>query len=259
MKDRTVSRMAPTPNGELHWGNLYNFSLTWAMVRKNQGKLWLRFDDIDQDRCEEKYATDTRKLLTFLGLDWDDEFSGQFNHLPEYKNYLERIPHYVCSCSRQDIHSRTGDYHYDGHCRDLGLQYQKNMTAIRFRSPKGSQNDFVIWRKENIPAYHLTSVSDDERLGINLIVRGEDLLESTEVQKELSASMKNDPLTKVDFIHHPLIHGLHGEKLSKSRGDGELVTLMKEGKNPEEIWKTFGKLIGKEIRSREDLFELVAK
>jgi glutamyl-tRNA synthetase len=257
MKFTPVSRLAPTPNGELHWGNLYNFSLTWAHVRKGKGKLWLRFDDMDRDRCEEKYAEDTRQLLKYLGLNWDEEFSGQYCYINDYRNYLAKIPHYVCSCSRQDIHARTGDYHYDGHCRNLGLKYEEGKTAIRFKSPRGFQHDFVLWRKENIPAYHLTSVSDEERLGINLIIRGQDLFESTEVQKELSATLPNDPLKNIQIIHHPLILGLQGEKLSKSRGDGELVTLMKQGKKPQEIWAELGKMLNKTLLSKDDLFNLI--
>jgi glutamyl-tRNA synthetase len=251
--NRPVSRLAPTPNGELHWGNLYNFAITWAHVRKAGGKLWLRFDDIDQDRCEEKYAQDTRDFLKYLGLNWDEEFSGQKKYIDDYWKYLQNVPHYVCTCSRQDIHSRTGDYHYDGHCRKLALKYESGKSSIRFLSPREPQHDFVLWRRENIPAYHLTSVSDEERLGINLIVRGVDLLESTEVQKELSQTLKSDPLGKIHFIHHPLILGLHGEKLAKSRGDGELVTLMKKGTSAEDIWKTLGALTGISLKGPMDL------
>lgn len=253
MNDHPVSRMAPTPNGELHWGNLYNFGLTWALVRQGQGKLWLRFDDIDRDRCEERYADDTRTLLRYLGLDWDEEFSHQVAHLDEYRSFLKKTPYYVCRCSRQDVHARTGDYHYDGHCREKGFSFEVAKSAIRFLSPQGPRHDFILWRRENIPAYHLTSVCDDERMGINLIVRGEDLLESTQVQRELSRSIPGDPLGGVTFQHHPLILSQDGQKLSKSRGEGTLMTLIRSGRSAESIWSELGVLLQKPIRGPQDL------
>jgi glutamyl/glutaminyl-tRNA synthetase len=248
-----ISRLAPTPNGELHWGNLLNFATTWSRVRKQHGKLWLRFDDIDQDRCEERFAEDTRTVLKYLGLAWDAESSNQIARLSEYRETLGKIPHYVCDCSRQEIYRRTGDFHYDGHCRTRNLSYVPLRSAIRFASPKGPAHDFVLWRREDIPSYHLTCVHDDTVMGVNLIIRGEDLLESTEVQKELSKALPGDPFSSIVFVHHPLILGVHGEKLSKSRGDGELMTLIRQGRGPEELWGELGKLVGRPLRSPADL------
>lgn len=239
-----ISRMAPTPNGDIHWGNLRNFAETWARVRLTHGKLWLRFDDMDQDRCEERFAEDTREILRYLGLHWDDELSGQRDRMEVYRRYLGSIPHYACECSRKEIHERTGDYHYDGHCRDRGLNYRPGESSIRFLSPRGPNHDFVLWRREDLPAYHLTSVCDDELLGVNLIVRGRDLLESTAIQRELSACLPSNPLGAVSFIHHDLLVGKEGEKLAKSRGDGVLTKLMREGVNPREIWKELGHRAG---------------
>jgi glutamyl/glutaminyl-tRNA synthetase len=254
MQKRIVSRMAPTPNGELHWGNFMNFALTWAAVKKQQGKLWLRLDDIDQDRCQERFAEDARFILGHVGLLWDEEFSGQIHHLEEYRHYLKSIPHYVCACSRQDIHQRTQDYHYDGHCRRLNLHYHPGANAIRFLSPKGPAHDFVLWRREDLPSYHLTSLADEERLGINLIVRGEDLLESTQVQLELSKTLAHDPLAKIHYIHHPLLLAHDGQKLSKSRQDGELLGLIKQGATAQDLWKELGSKMGMSLTKAEDLF-----
>jgi glutamyl/glutaminyl-tRNA synthetase len=248
-----VSRLAPTPNGELHWGNLLNFALTWASVRRGNGKLWLRFDDVDVDRCEPRFAHDAREILRYLGLDWDDEFSDQASHLADYRAFLERIPRYVCRCSRQEVFRRTGDYHYDGHCRTRGYSYEAGSSAVRFLGPKGPRHDFVLWRREDLPSYHLTSVRDDERMGIDLIVRGEDLRESTEVQRELSRALPTDPLRRVTILHHALLPGPDGQKLSKSRGDGELLQLIKRGAGPEELWAQLGTQVGVELRGPEDL------
>jgi glutamyl-tRNA synthetase len=80
--------------------------------------------------------------------------------------------------------------------------------------------DFVLWRREGIPAYQLVSLVDDLDFGIDLIVRGEDLRPSTEAQLYLASVLGQhfgaDRFAGVRFVHHPLISGKFGQKLSKS-------------------------------------------
>jgi glutamyl/glutaminyl-tRNA synthetase len=61
---------------------------------------------------------------------------------------------------------------------------------------------------------------DDDLLGVTLAVRGEDLRESTEFQRRLSGLLPGDPFAQVRVLHHPLINGPDGHKLSKSVGGG---------------------------------------
>ena len=64
-----ISRIAPTPSGFLHIGNIFNFYLTWKKVR--QGELWLRIDDGDAPRIRPEYVEDIFETLEWLGLDYD--------------------------------------------------------------------------------------------------------------------------------------------------------------------------------------------
>lgn len=258
-KPSYISRLAPTPNGQIHWGNLWNFALTWALVRRSGGKLWLRFDDIDSDRCEERFAEGTRQVLRFLKLDWDGEYANQRQHMQDYRNFLHQIPHYVCDCSRQDIHRRTGDFHYDGHCRQRELTYRAGENAVRFKHPLTPAGDFILWRREDLPAYHLTCLFDDMQLGTNLIVRGTDLIESSSVQQELSRSLPLDPFQYIDFIHHPLLLNRAGEKLSKSRGDGELLEMINKGAKGQDIFEELSLRVGLKtsINKAEDLLTIL--
>ncbi len=239
-----VSRLAPTPNGDIHWGNLVNFALTWGHIRRHGGKLWLRFDDIDEARCEALYADNTRTILNFLGLTWDQEYSNQLAQLETYRQFLGRIAHYVCDCSRQEIKNRSGDYRYDGHCRGRNLSYQAGNNAIRFLHPRDSAGDLVLWRREDLPAYHLTSVYDDWRMGINIVIRGQDLSESSLIQQHISATLPERPLQQVEFFHHRLITDQHGQKLSKSRQDGDLIQHFKAGMKASEFWRQISQLLG---------------
>lgn len=66
------SRIAPTPSGYLHIGNAYNFLLTEAIVRKANGSLRLRIDDLDAPRVRPEYLQDVFESLSWLGITPDE-------------------------------------------------------------------------------------------------------------------------------------------------------------------------------------------
>jgi glutamyl/glutaminyl-tRNA synthetase len=233
-----------------------NFALTWGFVRRHGGELWLRFDDVDQDRCDQRYIDSTKQVLSYLGFDWDHELAQQITHIERYRKLLHEIPHYFCDCSRLSITKRTGGHHYDGHCRERELLSSPGNGSVRFKHPTTPQKDFILWRREDLPAYHLTSLADDQEMGVTHIIRGADLIESTEVQQEISRSLADDPLHQVCFYHHPLILSAQGEKLSKSRGQGDLIQRIQAGYSAREIWQELGQLIGIEVSQIGDWLTL---
>lgn len=232
---KIVSRLAPTPSGPLHLGNILNFQLTWTMVRQQQGQLYLRLDDTDEQRCRPEYSTEIIETLQWLGLNWDGAIIRQSERRAEYQAALEALPHYVCRCSRKDIEAR-GALGYDGHCRTQALTFVPGQTQIRLLSPAPSQ-DIVLWRKENDPAYHLASLVDDTDFGITHIVRGEDLRESTDVQLMMAqlAPGRFGSFLKIQFTHHPLIVAADGSKLSKSTASQSIKAWREQGATQEDV------------------------
>jgi len=108
--------------------------------------------------------------------------------------------------------------------------------------------DFTIWRREGIPAYQLASLLDDLDYGVDCIVRGEDLRPSTEAQIHLASLLGKDfgaeRFSRTKFIHHPLIRGTGGRKLSKSdRADGLRNRAPKDG-NAEGLYCELSQAIG---------------
>lgn len=95
--------------------------------------------------------------------------------------------------------------------------------------PGREMGDFVVWQKNGLPAYQLASVADDEALGIDLVVRGMDLLPSTGAQAWLSGRMGATRFRDAVFLHHPLLLGPDGGKLSKSAGAESLHSLRERG------------------------------
>jgi glutamyl-tRNA synthetase len=104
------------------------------------------------------------------------------------------------------------------------------VTALRVAVPHGTvvhagdaavrldvdMGDFVVWRRDDLPAYQLVSVLEDRDLGVTHIVRGRDLLTSTAAQVYLSAWLDAEMVAQATYVHHELITDDTGAKLSKS-------------------------------------------
>jgi len=328
MNQKITSRIAPTPSGFLHAGNVYNFLLTYLFTRAFGGKLYLRIDDYDLPRYRRQYVENIFRVLDMLGIDFDGgpsgvgdfetKFSSKFR-LGAYQNALNKLEQkgvcYACECS----HSMKSSFKngiYTRVCADKNLKFKKDETAMRLRVLDGAEicvrqnlinfdalcgdadglanqtsdfccneqttqngvvnglknsanlvgsdrekpdgekfslnatenlnsanlgvlnltdeaafemekfaqaqsinlaqilGDFVVWKKDDTPAYNLASLVDDEISGVNLLVRGEDLLACSAAQK-YAAEILGYGFENANFIHHGLLaHG--GKKLSKS-------------------------------------------
>lgn len=283
MKD-IRSRLAPTPSGYLHMGNAVNFLQAWLLVRKEAGVLKLRIDDLDSDRCRPEYIEDIFRQLDWLGLDWDEGPSGpdDFNRchsqrlrLDRYREVLddlsESAPLYACTCSRKEILQRSPGGLYPGTCRRLSHP-PTGAHALRILVEPGTKmligaeavqldrelGDFVVWRRDDQPAYQLASLVDDRDDRVNLIVRGEDLRGSTGAQLYLAAQLGWEEFSRTRFIHHPLLPGPEGRKLSKSDSALSLAALRARGETPLLAYRAVAKQLGvnpAEITSLTDLLQ----
>ena len=66
-----VGRFAPSPSGRMHLGNLWACLLAWLAARSAGGRMVLRLEDLDPDRCRPEYCDQILRDLEWLGLDWD--------------------------------------------------------------------------------------------------------------------------------------------------------------------------------------------
>ena len=73
----------------------------------------------------------------------------------------------------------SGNLAYRINLDSLTSTFQDHINGKQSCLIKEDIGDFIIWRKDNIPSYHFATVVGDNLLGINNIVRGEDLLQST--------------------------------------------------------------------------------
>ncbi len=211
-----ITRIAPTPSGYLHLGNIYNFILIHKLVQEKGGTLYLRVDDNDHNRFKKEYLYDVFKSLEWLEIVPKGSFFAS-EYFQECLEALKQIPNYVCECSRKEIQARTGGTIYDGHCRSKKLVFAAEKNCIRFdANGEGALGDFILWQKENFPSYQLSSVVMDKIMNVDTIVRGVDLEESTNAQKLLAHYINYDFPSGNNLIHHDLLRDDEGKKLSKS-------------------------------------------
>lgn len=267
------SRLAPTPSGYLHLGNVFSFLLTWLLVRREQGELLLRIDDIDAERKRPEYVQDIFDTLDWLQLDYElgpkdaADFEtnwSQHHRLPLYENALQKLigmpgTLFACTCSRAQL-AQNGGSAYPGTCADKQLPLNTPEAALRLRVadsatvvipdavagtityPLGTTSgSFVVRRRNGLPAYQLASLCDDLHFGISSVVRGADLLGSTAAQLYLAEQLHEPVFTQAQFIHHPLLHDEHGVKLSKSEGALALRTLRANGNSPGYVYSWFAR------------------
>lgn len=249
-------RFAPTPSGFLHIGNALNFTLNWFVARLDGGKILLRIDDLDADRKRPEYVADIFESLEWLGLDWDEgprsqeDFEknwSQHRRLTLYFKALEKLRDtgllFACRKSRRDLAPFGGDYPPE--FREQNLRLDGEDVAWRIETPSGFPlPDFVVRRRDGIPAYQLASLVDDLHFGVTHVVRGADLEASTQAQLYLAECLGETNFLKIRFLHHPLITDEQGEKLSKSAGSTSLKAMRESGAGPEIVFRRVGEMLG---------------
>ena len=230
-----VGRFAPSPTGDLHLGTLTAAVASFLHARQANGSWLVRIEDIDPPREIAGSAESILKSLEALDLEWDGDVLYQSTRLNRYLALAHELvatgQAYYCDCSRQQIRSLTGSTRYPGTCRDKALT--SGDTAIRLRSDEGvtafldrlqgsverdtesTDGDFVIVRRDGLPAYHLAVVLDDAEQNITDVVRGVDLLDSTPLHIALQRRLG---LRTPRYWHIPLVTDTAGEKLSKRAG-----------------------------------------
>jgi glutamyl-tRNA synthetase len=270
------TRIAPTPSGFLHLGNALSFAITWALARRQQGIVVLRIDDLDNTRFRPEYLQDIFDTLDFMGLDYDEgprnpadfkENYSQHLRLPAYQALLDKLVAqgkvYACPCSRSQIAAVSPQGLYPLTCRDAQLPLHAPDAAWRIRIPDDTviafqdqllghctvplaleMPDFVVRRRDGIPAYQVASLCDDLEMGINLIVRGKDLMISTAAQLYLAQQIGATAFTNAQFVHHPIVSSSDGHKLSKSDDALSILEMRKSGLQPKELWNMLAGLAG---------------
>lgn len=260
-----LTRLAPTPSGFIHTGNIFNFLLNWLWARSNNGKVLLRIDDADAERKRDKYIDDIFRVLDWLVLDWDigptgpDDFEknwSQTNRTELYNTILTELAEknllFACECSRKNYQCNCAEKNISlSHAGvawkikttgDINIFFtDKNLGSINIDLANSSA--FIVKRKDGIPSYQICSLADDRHFGVTHICRGEDLLSSTAMQLYIDKQLNVPYFNHCTFWHHQLITDAAGNKLSKSAGAFEQSSITELIKK-EELIAAFARWAG---------------
>lgn len=253
-------RIAPTPTGYLHAGHALTFRTAFDRCRAQGGRLVLRVEDIDVQRCRPEFTAAAVEDLEWLGIACDEgpifQSSRREAYLAAWRVLRDGGWIYPCHRSRRDLavlapHEEEPVFPVEWRGDSSVRSDTPEGANWRFRVPDGETicfedgrmgwtermalrdfGDFVVWNRDNIPAYELAVVVDDIANGITEIVRGADLLTSTARQILIYRALgAKAPAT----FHTPLVMGPDGRRLAKRAGGWSLRDLRRQGTSAADV------------------------
>ena len=263
-----IARFAPSPTGYLHIGGIRTALINYLFVQKfkkenNNSKLFLRIEDTDKERSNEKYFESIISGLNWLNIKWDGKIIKQSNNIDIHKKIANKLLKnngaYKCICTQEELNQRRKKHLEKKEsikrlCKDCEsnekIQSITNNYCIRIKinendyteiedlvqgKIKVSNNEidnFILTRNDGSPTYMLSVVVDDYNMGITHIIRGDDHLNNAFRQYHLYKNL-NWEIPK--FAHIPLIHGNDGKKLSKRHGSTDINEFKNLGYLPDAI------------------------
>lgn len=272
---RGAGRYAPSPTGDLHFGNLRTALLAWLFARTTGRDFFIRVEDVDTQRSSSESAERQLEDLQALGITWDEAPEYQQDKFDNYQRILDRLPHYECYCSRKDIQEAASAPHaipgqYPGTCRTLSdaeraakreeLKAQGRVPSLRLKAEvsqwtvhdfyageyTGAVDDMILRRGGNANqgqdwAYNLAVVVDDASRGIDQVVRGDDLLPSAPRQAYLAHLLGYE---SPEYVHVPLVLNAEGKRLAKRDGAVTLRDMRAQGVTDADVVEKLGESIG---------------
>jgi glutamyl-Q tRNA(Asp) synthetase len=266
-----LSRFAPAPTGFLHLGHIVNALHVWGITRAAGGRVLLRIEDHDRQRSRDTFERAILDDLDWLGFIPDDPSTDDFRSGPcrgrqrdrqdVYESALARLRDsgalYACACTRKQLRATSGgngtgreELRYSGRCAARQLEWTPD-RGIRVRLPNtleefvdlrhGPQiqrpaqqcGDMLIRDRDGNWTYQFAVTVDDMVQGVNLVIRGDDLLPSTGRQVLLARMLGR--LAPTAFLHHGLIMKSAAQKLSKADRDTSIRDMRAAGASVEQV------------------------
>ena len=276
---RATARFAPAPTGRLHLGHLANAIYVWGLAGRYGARVLLRIEDHDRQRCRPEYEVALVDDLGRLGVAADEPStddlrrgSSPFRQSDNGAVYAAAVDAlrarglaYACDCSRATFDRWAVDHDAawsgpscPGACRERRLADRPGMNLRAAlgdgdeswtdlivgprHGPVSPAGDLPVRDRNGNWTYALCVVVDDLRHGVDLVVRGEDLLDATAAQIRLGALLGRP--TPPTFAHHPLVRRADGSKLSKADGSTSIGALLDAGRTREHLFAEAARSVG---------------
>ena len=284
-KDKPIrTRIAPSPTGNLHVGTARAALFSELFARQHGGKFIIRLEDTDKARSKREYEEQILEALTWLGIHYDEgpDVGGEYGPYRQsertslYREALEKLlaegKAYMCTCDPKA--KQAGDVHACT-CSIEEKKIAEGNTVIRLNvepqditfhdEVRGDVTvhtdsfggDFVIARSLDDALFHLAVVVDDELMAISHVIRGEDHLHNTIKHILIQRALGYEQPV---YAHLPLLLDEQRKKLSKRKGETNVLAYKEMGYLPEAMLNYLG-LLGwgakddKEFFTHEDLIQ----
>jgi glutamyl-tRNA synthetase len=214
-------RMAPSPTGLLHIGNVRTALFNWLFARHEGGEFRLRIENTDTGREVAEATDQIQRSLRWLGLDWDAEVTFQ----------LDRAADCVEVAARLVAEGKA--YEDEGAIRfgmpDHGTTAWEDVVRGRVEFPNEKLEDVVLLRSDGRPTYNFASPMEDVWDGITHVIRGEDHISNTPKQLNIIAAVGAEPPV---YAHVSHVLGVDGRRLSKRHGSVNIDDFRRDGYHP---------------------------
>ncbi len=288
LPERPLTRFAPAPTGHLHLGHVANALVVWGVAGALGGRVLLRVEDHDRQRCRREYEQALLDDLDWLGFAADlfPTAAYRTGPCPGRQSDRDAAYHaaasalaargllYACACSRRAIGSRAAEVasgggaerRYPGTCRARAVPLDAPDLTWRVHLPEGDEHfdDALLGPQRQTPAsqcgdlavrdrhgnwtYQFAVTVDDCEQDVALVIRGQDLLASTGRQLQLARLLGRE--APPVYLHHGLLRKATGRKLSKADGDSGVRALRAAGWSAGEVIGAAAEQLGLLARAR---------
>jgi glutamyl-tRNA synthetase len=214
-------RIAPSPTGLLHIGNVRTALFNWLFARHEGGEFLLRIENTDTNREVEAATAQIQESLRWLGLDWDGPVTFQLDS----QEAAKQLAHQLLDEGKA--------YEDEGAIRfrmpDEGVTAWDDVVLGHIEIPNKELEDTIILRSDGRPTYNFASPVEDLQDRITHVLRGPDHVPNTPKQINILKALGADlPI----YGHVPNVNGDDGKKLSKRHGATTVEDFRRDGYLP---------------------------
>jgi len=251
--DMVVTRIAPSPTGEMHIGTVRTALYNYLFAKQHGGTYFVRIEDTDKERNKHEWVDAIWRDFQWVGIVPDARYV-QSQNIERHKELLKKLidegKAYISKEPKKDEPS-------------------KEIEVVRFKNPGISitfedlirglvtfdtteLGDFVIARSIDDPLYHFAVVVDDGDAGVTHVLRAEEHISNTPRQILLIEALG---FQRPQYAHFPLILAPDRSKLSKRKHAASVEQYRAQGFIPEALLNYLA-LVGWNPGGEQELFTL---
>ncbi|HQT82781.1 MAG TPA: glutamate--tRNA ligase family protein [Candidatus Paceibacterota bacterium] len=228
-----VTRIAPSPTGQMHIGTVRSALFNYLWAKHNRGTFLVRIEDTDTQRNRPEWTQMIWDDFAWCGLVPDKKYI-QSEHIARHQALLEQLVREgKAYLSREPSKNEPGKEVEVVRLKNAGKRVSfDDLIRGEIVFDTAELGDFVIARSLTEPLYHFAVVVDDADAQVSHVIRGEDILSSTPRQILIQEALG---IPRPIYAHLPLILSADRKKLSKRQHVVSLAEYRDEGFLPEAI------------------------